>query len=203
MQREHSWEATAGQQGEVARDADPSDAELLVQVQQRDEHALGLLYDRYGRLIYTIALHITGDRLVAEEVMQDVFYAVWQSAGSFQLERSARAWVIGITRHRAIDATRTRQYRARSRETTFNLMETVQGQGAPDEQILANVSEYPVRQALAGLSEAERQVIAFAYYGGLTRTEIANRLQLPLGTIKSRLRGALMKLHAALESYPE
>jgi RNA polymerase sigma-70 factor (ECF subfamily) len=202
MQREHAWDATAGQ-GAAAWDGGPSDQELLVLVQQRDEQAFGVLYDRYGRLVYTIALHITDDRLVAEEVVQDVFYAVWLSAGSFQLERSARDWVIGIARHRAIDATRTRQYHARSRETMLDLTERVRELGTPDEQVLASVAGYTVQQALTKLSDAERQVIACAYYGGLTRTEIATHLQLPLGTVKSRLRGALMKLHAALGTASE
>ena len=197
MQREHVWDATARQVA-TAGEAGPSDAELLVQVQQRDEHALGLLYDCYGRLVYTIALHITGDQLVAEEVVQDVFYAVWQSAGSFQVGRSARAWVIGIARHRAIDATRTRQYRARSRETGLVAPATIDLRTPPDELLQTWVLCQVVRDALANLSATEQQVIAFAYYGGLTGTEIATQLQLPLGTVKSRLRSALMKLHAAL-----
>jgi RNA polymerase sigma-70 factor (ECF subfamily) len=197
MQREHSWDATTRQQV-AAEDTGSSDTALLMQVQQRDEHALALLYDRYGRLVYTIALHITGDQLVAEEVVQDAFYAIWQSAGSFQLDRSARAWMIGIVRHRAIDAMRTRQYRARARETVLTTSATMDVLTLPDEQLRTRVLGQVVRDALANLSVAEQHVIGLAYYGGLTGMEIAVRLQLPLGTVKSRLRNALMKLRATV-----
>jgi RNA polymerase sigma-70 factor, ECF subfamily len=197
MQREHLWNATV-RQHVAAEDTDSSDTALLMQVQQRDEHALALLYDRYGRLVYTIALHITGDQLVAEEVVQDAFYAIWQSAGSFQLDRSARAWMIGIVRHRAIDAMRTRQYRARARETVLTTSATMDVLTLPDDQLRIRVLGQVVRDALANLSVAEQQVIGLAYYGGLTGMEIAARLQLPLGTVKSRLRSALMKLRAAV-----
>jgi RNA polymerase sigma-70 factor (ECF subfamily) len=202
MQREHSWNATA-RQDVAAENTGSSDTALLMQVQQRDEHALALLYDRYGRLVYTIALRITGDQLVAEEVVQDAFYAIWQSAGSFQLDRSARAWMIGIVRHRAIDALRTRQYRARARETVLTTSATMDVLTLPDDQLRIWVLGQVVRDALANLSVPEQQVIGLAYYGGLTGTEIAARLRLPLGTVKSRLRSALMKLRAAVGADPE
>jgi RNA polymerase sigma-70 factor (ECF subfamily) len=202
MQREDSWDATA-RQHVTAEDMGSSDTALLMRVQQRDEHALTLLYDRYGRLVYTIALHVTGDQLVAEEVVQDAFYAIWQSAGSFQLDRSARAWMIGIVRHRAIDAMRTRQYRARARETVLTTSATMDVLVLPYEQLGIRVLGQVVRDALANLSVAEQQVIGLAYYGGLTGMEIATRLQLPLGTVKSRLRNGLMKLRAAVEADSE
>jgi RNA polymerase sigma-70 factor, ECF subfamily len=197
MQREHSWDATAGQHV-AAEVTGSSDTALLMQVQQRDEHALRLLYDRYGRLVYTIALHITGDKLLAEEVVQDAFYAIWQSAASFQLDRSARAWMIGIVRHRAIDAVRTRQYRARARETVLTTSATMDVLTLPDEQLQIRVLGQVVRDALTKLSVTEQQIIGLAYYGGFTGMEIASRLQLPLGTVKSRLRNALIKLRVAV-----
>src|SRR5919204_5725420 len=93
------------------------DEELLALVIRRQEQALGALYDRYGRLVYTIALRITGDRQTAEEVVQDVFQNVWQAAGSFEPGvGSFSSWLFGIARHRAIDATRSKRERARARE---------------------------------------------------------------------------------------
>ena len=96
-----------------------ADEELVGRVLRREEAALGAIYDRYGRLVYTIALRITGDREAAEEVMQDVFQAVWQGVGSFQPGGSFAAWLTGIARHRAIDLTRSRRYRARARESAL------------------------------------------------------------------------------------
>src|SRR5215212_2192653 len=92
------------------------DEELIARVRWHEEPALATIYDRYSRLIYTIALRIVGDRESAEEVTQDVFQAVWQSAGSFQPSGNFSAWLIGIARHRANDATRSRRHRARARE---------------------------------------------------------------------------------------
>ena len=99
----------------------PSDEELIARVCWREEPALGAIYDRYHRLIFTIALRIVGDRDLAEEVVQDVFQAVWLSAGSFQPNGSLSAWLVGITRHRAIDATRSRRFRARAREVALSV----------------------------------------------------------------------------------
>ena len=91
------------------------DEELLELVLRRHDAALGEMYDRYGRLVYTIALRVTGDRETAEEVVQDVFQNVWQAAGGFQRGLGTfSGWLLGITRHRAIDATRSKRERARA-----------------------------------------------------------------------------------------
>ncbi len=92
----------------------PSDAFLIRQICQRHEPALGILYDRYSRLIYTVALRITGDQSIAEEVVQDVFSAVWKTAESFHADGNVKSWLNGITRHRAIDTTRVRNFRAQT-----------------------------------------------------------------------------------------
>ena len=104
----------------VSPGAPLSDSSLIARIFQRDEQALGFLYDRYDRLVYTIALRITNDRAAAEEVVRDVFQGVWQSAGSFQPGGSVSAWLIGIARHRAIDATRTHSYRVQARAAIFD-----------------------------------------------------------------------------------
>jgi RNA polymerase sigma-70 factor (ECF subfamily) len=175
-----------------------SDAELLIRVQQREEVALGILYDRYGRLTYTIALRITGDRVLAEEVVQDIFQAVWQSAGHFQSDRDVGAWLRGIARHRAIDATRAQTFHARARETVLDdtaLINTTEDTSA---QAFADIQREAIQQAVAALSPAQRQVIALAYYAGFTTMEIARRLNEPVGTVRSRIRLGLTKLHKVL-----
>ena len=178
------------------------DPELIARVRLRDEHALGTLYDRYHRLIYTIALRITGDRATSEEVVQDVFHAVWRSSAGFQPDRSVAAWLIGITRHRAIDATRTRAYRAYQHEVLLEERQLSRVEHI-DDQAIAIVQHEAVRLALAVLAPAQRQAIMLAYYGGLTCREIALRLGEPEGTVKSQLRLGLAKLHAALQDVVE
>ena len=181
----------------------PPDEELIARVRWHEEPALAIIYDRYGRLIYMIALRIVSDRELAEEVVQDVFQAVWQSAGSFQPNGNFSAWLIGIARHRAIDATRSRRHRARAREELLD-DERMAGQGS------ASASEADmlmlravVRAALAELPASQRQAIELGYYGGMTHTEIAAQLGEPVGTVKSRMRLGLIKLRELLKTIEE
>ncbi|MBC8076841.1 MAG: sigma-70 family RNA polymerase sigma factor [Chloroflexales bacterium] len=171
------------------------DEELLALIVRRDSAALGAIYDRYGRLVFTIALRITGDRETAEEVTQDVFQNVWQSAGGFQASSgSFSAWLMGISRHRAIDATRSRRYRARAREEDLSFDYPTDDTNSPENQADARLLRETVYAALRELPPAQRQAIELAYYGGLTRAEIAERLGEPLGTVKTRLRLGMQKL---------
>jgi RNA polymerase sigma-70 factor (ECF subfamily) len=180
------------------------DDELLALVARGDEAALGAVYDRYGGLVYTIALRVTGDRQTAEEVAQDVFQGVWQTAGSYQAGRGAcAAWLVGITRHRAIDAMRSKRERARTREQTIEQGGFAETTGAPDPQMGDFDVRESVRSALETLPAPQRQAIELAYYGGLTRVEIAERLGEPIGTVKTRLRLGLLKLRDLLRPLAE
>ena len=178
-----------------------SDEELIKRVLQHEEPALAAIYNRYGRLIYTIAVRITGDRGAAEEVTQDVFQAIWQGAGSFQLGGNFSAWLAGIARHRAIDMTRSRRHRARAREEA--LAEYTLGGAASESPADALVLRTVVRAALAELPPAQRQAIELAFYGGLTHVEIARRLGEPVGTVKSRMRLGLTRLRALMRAAQE
>jgi RNA polymerase sigma-70 factor, ECF subfamily len=178
------------------------DEELIERVRWHEEPALATIYDRYSRLIYTIALRIVGDRELAEEVVQDVFQAVWQSAGSFQPSGNFSAWLIGIARHRAIDATRSRRHRARAREELLD-DERVAAHGAGDGYADVLMLRAMVRTALAKLPASQRQAIVLGYYGGLTHTEIATQLGEPVGTVKSRMRMGLLKLRELLKTIEE
>jgi RNA polymerase sigma-70 factor (ECF subfamily) len=198
--REQRVEPTRLTTGRARPGGAPADEELIARVSWREEPALGEIYDRYNRLVYSIALRIVGDRESAEEVVQDVFQAVWLSAGSFQPSGSFSAWLIGITRHRAIDATRSKRYRARAREDLLDDTRLAgAGESAADTLMLRSV----VRAALEQLPHSQRQAIELAYYGGLTHNEIAVRLGEPVGTIKSRMRMGLMKLRELLAAVEE
>jgi RNA polymerase sigma-70 factor (ECF subfamily) len=181
------------------------DDELVALVARRDEAALGQIYDRHGGLVYAIALRITGDRQTAEEVVQDVFQSIWQTAATYQPGRGPTvAWLIGIARHRAIDAIRSRRERARAREQTMGDSDTpLQIPGGPDPAATDLDTPEAVRAALASLPPAQRQAVELAYFGGLTRVEIADRLGEPLGTVKTRLRLAMLKLRDLLRPLAE
>lgn len=175
------------------------DEEILSLVQRRHEAALGVIYDRYGRLIYTIALRITGDRQTAEEVVQDVFQNVWQAAGTFQPGIGQfSSWLFGIARHRAIDATRSKRERARTREQTLDTSAPFVAPNDIERDVDQSLMRDAVRIALAELPANQRQTIELAYYGELTRAEIADQLGEPLGTVKTRLRLGLSKLRDLL-----
>jgi RNA polymerase sigma-70 factor (ECF subfamily) len=175
------------------------DDELIALVVRRQEQALGAIYDRYGRLVYAVALRITGDRQTAEEVVQDVFQSIWQAAGSYQPGAGAFAsWLLGISRHRAIDATRSKRERARARERELNFDMPIADERGLDQEVDQRLLRETVRDALRALPDAQRRAIELAYYGGKTRAEIADELGEPVGTIKTRLRLGLLKLRDLL-----
>jgi RNA polymerase sigma-70 factor (ECF subfamily) len=177
------------------------DEALVTLVSRRDEAALGILYDRYIRLVFSVALRITGDRQTAEEVVQDVFQNVWLSAHTYQLSAGAvSSWLLGITRHRAIDATRSKRERARNREQALDITFMSPASGGPEDEVDKRLQRDAVRDALAELPSNQRQAIELAYYGGFTGAEIAERLGEPVGTIKTRLRLGLLKLRNRLQA---
>ena len=174
------------------------DDELLGLIVEGDEQALGTLYDRYGRLVYSIALRCTADQLSAEEVTQDVFQRVWQQAGTFRVaDGSVAGWMVGITRHRAIDEFRSRRKKARALEIPIDearIPASSDGRAVDEHAVL----RIDVCVALTTLPLVQRQAIELAYYGGLTCSEIACSLGTPVGTVKTRLRLGLEKLRATL-----
>jgi RNA polymerase sigma-70 factor (ECF subfamily) len=180
------------------------DEELVELVLRHKDAALGAIYDRYGRLVYTVALRITGDRETAEEVVQDVFQNVWQAAGGFQAGLgSISSWLLGITRHRAIDATRSKRERARAREQNLNEALPVAADTDIEDTVDQSLLRDAVRKAIKELPSNQRQAIELAYYGDMTRAEIAEQLGEPLGTIKTRMRLGLSKLRDLLRFLDE
>lgn len=180
------------------------DGSLVARLAAGDERALAQLYDRLGATAYSMALAILGDAADAEETVADAFAQVWRSAAKFDMERgSVSAWVFTITRTRALD--RLRAHRRRSRLLEIAATEADDGQVLAPEPLPAADRELEreeigarVRESLAALPEPQRKVIELAYFGGLSQSEIAERLREPLGTVKTRTRSALEKLRAAL-----
>jgi RNA polymerase sigma-70 factor, ECF subfamily len=174
---------------------DDGDAALMRRIADKDETALAVVYDRYGRLVYSVALRVLRNTDLAEEVSQDIFYQLWRTAFAFNPSRgSLSGWLLVCTRNRAISRLRGRAF-----EPAAELREHVGALKVNLEDDLAQAQQISrVRAALEKLQPAQRQALELAYFEGLTHTEIARRTGEPLGTVKTRLRAAVEFLKKAL-----
>ena len=174
-------------------------AALIKRAAAGDQQAVSELYDATSRLVYGLVLRILGDEGAAEEVLLDVYMQVWRQAGTYDAGRgSPLAWLATIARSRAIDrlrAGRQEWQRARSLETVSQLST---GESLEEAAYVTELRGV-VRGALDTLSAEQREALELAYYGGLSHSEIAERLGQPLGTIKTRIRLGMMKLRALLK----
>ena len=177
--------------------ANPDDriAELL---RRSDPAAIELLYDRYSRLAYTLAFRVLADAGAAEDVVQDAFLSVWRRRDSFDADRgSLKTWVAAIVHHRALDRLRGRSGRSR-RDLPLDIAAAGESTDDSFDAVAEGLERDQVRRALASLSPDQRSAIELAYYGGLSQTEISERLGIPLGTVKGRTRQALRRLREVL-----
>ncbi len=180
-----------------------SDEELLKRIAEGDEDALLVLYDRYGRLVYSLAYKVLQDHQLAEEVTQDVFTNVWRAAPSFDPKKSRfTTWLTSIARNRAIDILRRRRSRGLTGggEAELNTAVTRADERFSPEHHLQALA---VREALQQLPPTQREVLELAYFGGLTQREIAEHLGIPLGTVKTRIRLGMLKLRDLLSPQEE
>jgi RNA polymerase sigma-70 factor (ECF subfamily) len=172
-----------------------SDEAVLALVARSDETALAELYDRFGRVAYGLALRILRDPSLAEDAVQEAFLAVWRTADRFLAERAkASTWVLTIVHRRAVDVVRREE---RRRADPIEDEPHPAGE-ATDEEASLRERRRIVQEALAKLPPEQRQALELAYYGGLTQSELAERLGQPLGTIKSRMFAALARLRELL-----
>jgi RNA polymerase sigma-70 factor (ECF subfamily) len=164
-----------------------------------DQGAFAALYDATSPVVFGVALRILSDRGEAEEVATDVFLQVWRDAARFDPSRgSAIAWLLLLTRSRAIDRLRSRKT-ARQAERSLDFAESVPDEGRdPGERSWISQQGSLVRRSLAALPAEQRAALELAYFEGLTHPEIAERLQVPVGTAKTRIRLGMMKLRDAL-----
>jgi RNA polymerase sigma factor (sigma-70 family) len=178
--------------------SDEPDPVLLDRIAAGDLRALEVLYERYGKMAYSLALRITTETSAAEDVVQDAFLGAWRNAALYVAGRgSVKTWLLSIVHHRAIDAVRRRRPTSElpDRDDAPPIGGTV-----PDvwPQVAANLDRSAVQAALGALPEVQRTAIELAYFGGLTQTEIATRTGAPLGTVKSRMRLGLLALRRTL-----
>jgi len=175
------------------------DGEMAAQLKRGEATAIESLYDRYGRLAYGLALRILNDRTAAEDVVQDAFLGVWRNAGSFDLSRgSLRNWLMTAVHNRAIDQLRGKA-KARRHAELETIERTVE---VPDawEAVALELERKQVLEAFDQLPETQRRALELAYFKGYSHTEIARELNLPLGTVKGRLRIGLEKMRSFLQA---
>lgn len=173
-----------------------TDLALIARIRQRDAHALAELYDRYGARVYSLAVAIVGEEMAAQEVTQDVFIKLWEHPEAYHYDDSRfAAWLLMVARHRAIDHLRRERTRG-DRQISLDFPDFPE---MPDVSCDVEARWRDVYHSLEALPAEQRDVIVLAYYHGLSQSEIADMLKLPLGTVKTRLRLGMEKLRSILE----
>ena len=177
-----------------------ADEDLISLVQTRDAEAFAVLYDRHSRAAFSLAYRMMGERQAAEDLVQDALLKVWRSAGSYRSERgSVRTWLLSIVHNRGIDQLRSLGSRRRTQEK----VEASAPKSQPSEAFAEswrNAQREQVRQALRTLPQEQLKILELAYFSGYTHVEIAELLDLPLGTVKGRMRLGLKKMRDYFDS---
>jgi RNA polymerase sigma-70 factor (ECF subfamily) len=180
----------------MARAEGPGEGEgrLLARIARAEIQAFEALYDLYSRPVYSLALAMLRDAEAAGEITQEVFLAIWRGAGDFDPSRgSARSWILALAHHKSVDVVRRQRLR-----TAEPLSDTMTNDADVAEEATQSVASDQVREALGTLTPEQREAIALAYYEGYTQREIAERLRIPLGTVKTRMRDGMLRLRRTL-----
>jgi RNA polymerase sigma-70 factor, ECF subfamily len=174
--------------------------QLIDRLRARDTDALGELYDRYGGIVYSIILRIARDTATSEDLTQEVFLRVWTRIPTFDLERgSLSTWVLTIARHSAIDFLRSRTGQQTRKNVSIDAMERPLAGGNAETELQSSTDANKVRAAMERLEPKHRQLLELAYFDGLSQSEMAEKLELPLGTVKTWVRSALRQLREDLQ----
>jgi RNA polymerase sigma-70 factor, ECF subfamily len=180
----------------ASHDAACDDAGFLRRISQGDEDAMASFYREHGRVVFAQVLLVAGERVLAEEIVQDTMLAVWRGAGSFRGESSVRSWVIAIARRQTRD--RLRGHRLQVVDEAFLADQPGSGPG-PEVMALDRAELAEVRGAIRDLAPAHREVLGLAFGSGLSLPEVAGVLEIPVGTVKSRLTAARTALNRILD----
>lgn len=180
--------------------ADPlvEDATLLQRLGRGDEAALEAVYQRYGGACFRLARRILDEQQLAEDVVQQVFLALWQGSGYDPSRGAVSTWLLSVTHHKAVDMLRKESGRRKRLTGDQQLIEQQVAGGGPADEVWANLRAERTRDALRRLTPEHREVLLLAYYGGYTQREIADMTGLPLGTVKSRTLNAMKRLRTQL-----
>ena len=179
-----------------------NDPDLIRLIIQKDEAALGALYDRYHRLVFSIALNIVGRPEDAEEITLDIFTRVWEKANTYDSEQAkVTTWLVRMTRNRSIDMLRREAIRPMKHSVGWADIssEPVAENDSPETAAHLAIQKKRVREAVATLPDDQKEVLGLAFFKGFTHSEIAHELNLPLGTVKGRIRSSMQKLRTLLQ----
>lgn len=179
-------------------DAVTSDEDLLVAVSRGDQAAFAALYDRLGGLVYGVVKRVVRDPSQSEEVAQEVLVEVWRTSARFDPDKgSAQTWILTMAHRRAIDRVRSEQS-SRDRTDRIGRRDRQREFDEVAEEVELRFEHQQVREALAALTDLQREAVELAYYRGYTYREVAEMLDTPLGTIKTRMRDGLIRLRDAM-----
>jgi RNA polymerase sigma-70 factor, ECF subfamily len=177
-----------------------ADEELMPWIAAKDPEAFEVFYDRHGGVAYSLAYRILGDRNGAEDCIQEAFISIWRSGARFDSTRgSVRSWTLSIVRNRAIDALRSKAGKAP--KLTFDddaILEARPAEERTEDEAMRNETATEVRGAISHLPDEQSKVIELAYFGGFSQSEIAGMLNVPLGTVKGRMRLGLEKIRGEM-----
>ena len=190
--------------GNVLTKDQERDRELMARIKARDSAALSELYDQYNRLLFGLILSILKKREEAEDTLQEVFTQIWEKAEQFDLDRgTVYTWIVSMTRNKSIDRLRSKVYKEQKKQSTSLDDEDVFHPLYSDETdplvntILTDRAK-KLREALDQISDKQRKVLQVAYFNGMSQSEIAEEYDIPLGTVKTRMRDGMIKLRELL-----
>jgi RNA polymerase sigma-70 factor (ECF subfamily) len=191
--------AVLGSPAAASPESRQADQAALARISRGDQSAFADLYDRHARLVFSLALRILQDRADAEDVVQEVFAQVWSQAARYDATRGpVAAWMLILTRSRAIDRLRAKRSRPETAGEADAAESVVDPAAAQDLELLSAEQVARLQRALQELPDAQRTALELAYYEGLTHAEVAARLAEPLGTVKTRIRQAVIRLRESL-----
>lgn len=180
------------------------DKDLLRRIAQKDPVALSLLYDQYNRLLFGLLISILKKKTEAEDILQEVFSTIWEKADQFDPDRgTGYTWIVSLTRNKGIDRLRSKVYKEQKKQSTSLDNDDVyhplySSENNPLEDTILSDRADMVRKALQQISEKQRKVIEISYFSGLSQSEISEEYDIPLGTVKTRMRDGMMKLRDIL-----
>ena len=191
------WQPPLGEGDDRLGSYEPTDSQLLAKIADGDRQAFTDFYDRYSARTYGLILKILRNKNDADEVLQETFWQIWKKAGAYDVNRAyPRAWLFLIARSRAIDHLR-RQPPSSTTEQTATLID--HESQSPTERVETVEYSSRIRTALEKLPREQAVSIEMAFYGGLTHVQLAQRLSIPVGTVKTRIRSGMSKLRTALQ----
>lgn len=182
-------------------EARAEDEQLIMRVAAGDRRAFETLYDRYAATVFGVTMKMLGDRELAEDAVQEIFWRVWKRAASFDRSRAFAPWLFGIAHNYCIDELRRRRVRPQQvfEDDEHPILGDIPDEADVGEAAVLTDQRRIVLEALDQLPEEQRQALLLAYFGGLTQQEIAQKLGNPLGTVKTRMRLGLQKLRTLLQ----